>query len=342
MPGIGVRTAAVLCPPSATAAPFPPPPTWPHTPASPRQPGSPEPRSTANTPPEAATASSNGRCSCPRSPPCMIPPPRTYYDRCRTAGRPTAGTSPPRPPADQRAVRDAPRRNLLRTQNPTPRLTNDIEAPPTSAHWPAPTGAPTTPAPSMGHDRATQRHPRRAAGNDDRWDPRPHGPRHAPSDSRDGANPGTNPGPDEPAFQGPLHSLSRAAWRTVLLTGIASLVLGVLVLVWPGASLRAAGVLFGLYLVISGVPPTGRRLRARTGRPRCGSSPSSAARCRSCWACSASAALCGRYCCSRCGSASAGSSAASRRSWPPSTTRRCPRAAGTSSSAPSPSSPASC
>ncbi|AIV35488.1 HdeD family acid-resistance protein [Streptomyces sp. R1] len=57
----------------------------------------------------------------------------------------------------------------------------------------------------------------------------------------------------EPPFEGPLHQLSRAAWQTVLLTGVASLVLGVLVLVWPGASLLAAGVLFGLYLVISGV-----------------------------------------------------------------------------------------
>ncbi|MFJ8110072.1 HdeD family acid-resistance protein [Streptomyces sp. NPDC096132] len=57
----------------------------------------------------------------------------------------------------------------------------------------------------------------------------------------------------EPPFEGPLHALSRAAWQVVLVTGIASLVLGVLVLVWPGASLLAAGVLFGLYLVISGV-----------------------------------------------------------------------------------------
>ncbi|MDX3244863.1 MULTISPECIES: HdeD family acid-resistance protein [Streptomyces] len=57
----------------------------------------------------------------------------------------------------------------------------------------------------------------------------------------------------EPPFEGPLHALSRAAWQIVLLTGIASLILGVLVLVWPGASLFAAGVLFGLYLVISGV-----------------------------------------------------------------------------------------
>ncbi|MFF9274219.1 HdeD family acid-resistance protein [Streptomyces griseosporeus] len=57
----------------------------------------------------------------------------------------------------------------------------------------------------------------------------------------------------EPPFEGPLHALSRAAWQVVLLTGIASLVLGVLVLIWPGASLLAAGVLFGVYLVISGV-----------------------------------------------------------------------------------------
>ncbi|GAA2504485.1 HdeD family acid-resistance protein [Streptomyces longisporus] len=54
-------------------------------------------------------------------------------------------------------------------------------------------------------------------------------------------------------MEGALHALSRAAWQIVLLTGIASLVLGVLVLVWPGASLLAAGVLFGVYLLISGI-----------------------------------------------------------------------------------------
>ncbi|MFI9771769.1 HdeD family acid-resistance protein [Streptomyces sp. NPDC052415] len=57
----------------------------------------------------------------------------------------------------------------------------------------------------------------------------------------------------EPPFEGPLHALSRAAWQIVLLTGLASLVLGVLVLVWPGSTLRATGVLFGLYLLLSGV-----------------------------------------------------------------------------------------
>ncbi|WP_328439832.1 HdeD family acid-resistance protein [Streptomyces sp. NBC_00457] len=61
------------------------------------------------------------------------------------------------------------------------------------------------------------------------------------------------PGGAEPPLEGPLHVLARTAWQAVLLTGIASLVLGVLVLVWPGASLWAAGVLFGLYLLVSGV-----------------------------------------------------------------------------------------
>lgn len=42
------------------------------------------------------------------------------------------GPSPPRSPPHQRAVRHAPRRHLLRTKNPTPRLTKDIEAPPES------------------------------------------------------------------------------------------------------------------------------------------------------------------------------------------------------------------
>jgi uncharacterized membrane protein HdeD (DUF308 family) len=54
-------------------------------------------------------------------------------------------------------------------------------------------------------------------------------------------------------FEGPLHFLSRAAWQAVLVAGIAALVLGILVLAWPKATLFAAGVLFGLYLLVSGV-----------------------------------------------------------------------------------------
>ncbi|MBN0043174.1 HdeD family acid-resistance protein [Streptomyces actuosus] len=56
----------------------------------------------------------------------------------------------------------------------------------------------------------------------------------------------------EPPFEGPLHALSRAAWQIVLVTGVASLVLGIVVLSWPDASVRVAGILFGIYLLISG------------------------------------------------------------------------------------------
>ncbi|MFD3663751.1 HdeD family acid-resistance protein [Streptomyces sp. NPDC058659] len=52
---------------------------------------------------------------------------------------------------------------------------------------------------------------------------------------------------------GPLGALAGAAWQALLVAGLASVVLGILVLVWPDASLRVAGVLFGLYLLFSGV-----------------------------------------------------------------------------------------
>ncbi|MEU6577702.1 HdeD family acid-resistance protein [Streptomyces sp. NPDC046805] len=57
----------------------------------------------------------------------------------------------------------------------------------------------------------------------------------------------------EPPLEGPLHALSRAAWQVVLLTSVASLILGIVILVWPGPSLLVAGILFGIYLIASGV-----------------------------------------------------------------------------------------
>ncbi|MFI9503229.1 HdeD family acid-resistance protein [Nocardia sp. NPDC052566] len=53
-------------------------------------------------------------------------------------------------------------------------------------------------------------------------------------------------------LEGPLHSLARSAWQTVLVTGILAVILGVIILVWPGPTLLAAGILFGIYLVVSG------------------------------------------------------------------------------------------
>ncbi|MEU6404061.1 DUF308 domain-containing protein [Streptomyces sp. NPDC046985] len=89
--------------------------------------------------------------------------------------------------------------------------------------------------------------------------PQASAPRSAPPDERPPSErPPSGPAPDGPPreglpLEGPLHFLSRAAWQAVLVTGVAALVLGVLVLIWPGPSLLAAGVLFGVYLVVSGV-----------------------------------------------------------------------------------------
>ncbi|OBJ27575.1 hypothetical protein A5622_06925 [Mycobacterium sp. 1245801.1] len=42
-------------------------------------------------------------------------------------------------------------------------------------------------------------------------------------------------------------------WKSALLSGILSLVLGVLVLAWPGISILVAAIAFGVYLLITGV-----------------------------------------------------------------------------------------
>ncbi|MFG2147301.1 HdeD family acid-resistance protein [Streptomyces sp. NPDC048696] len=60
----------------------------------------------------------------------------------------------------------------------------------------------------------------------------------------------TDPGAE---YQGVLRWLADAAWQNVLLAGIASVLLGVLVLAWPGATLLAVAILFGVYLLVSGV-----------------------------------------------------------------------------------------
>ncbi|MFF6772968.1 HdeD family acid-resistance protein [Streptomyces sp. NPDC012637] len=62
---------------------------------------------------------------------------------------------------------------------------------------------------------------------------------------------------DRPAREdlpaGPLGLLAGMAWQALLIAGVVSLVLGVLVLAWPEATLTIVGVLFGLYLLVSGV-----------------------------------------------------------------------------------------
>ena len=51
----------------------------------------------------------------------------------------------------------------------------------------------------------------------------------------------------------PLRMLGQAAWQALMLLGLAAIAVGVITLVWPGRTLLVLGVLFGIYLLISGV-----------------------------------------------------------------------------------------
>ncbi|MFJ5216118.1 HdeD family acid-resistance protein [Streptomyces sp. NPDC088354] len=52
---------------------------------------------------------------------------------------------------------------------------------------------------------------------------------------------------------GLLGALSKRGWQVLLTAGVAAIALGVCVLAWPGETLLVVGVLFGVYLLISGV-----------------------------------------------------------------------------------------
>jgi uncharacterized membrane protein HdeD (DUF308 family) len=42
-------------------------------------------------------------------------------------------------------------------------------------------------------------------------------------------------------------------WKSALVSGVLAVILGVLILVWPGKSIVVAAILFGVYLVVTGV-----------------------------------------------------------------------------------------
>ncbi|MBW0275922.1 hypothetical protein ATM97_16135 [Nocardia sp. MH4] len=54
-------------------------------------------------------------------------------------------------------------------------------------------------------------------------------------------------------LESPFAALAKKTWQTILVTGLLAVVLGIIVLVWPGPSLLVAGILFGIYMVVSGV-----------------------------------------------------------------------------------------
>ena len=51
----------------------------------------------------------------------------------------------------------------------------------------------------------------------------------------------------------PVPSLLPHLWKSTLVSGILSLIVGVLVLAWPGISVLAAAIAFGVYLLIIGL-----------------------------------------------------------------------------------------
>jgi uncharacterized membrane protein HdeD (DUF308 family) len=51
----------------------------------------------------------------------------------------------------------------------------------------------------------------------------------------------------------PVSDLARHLWMSAVLIGVLTVILGAVILAWPGKSIIVAAVLFGVYLVLSGV-----------------------------------------------------------------------------------------
>lgn len=51
----------------------------------------------------------------------------------------------------------------------------------------------------------------------------------------------------------PVPSMLPHLWKSTLLSGVLSLILGILVLAWPAKSVLVAAIAFGVYLVITGI-----------------------------------------------------------------------------------------
>jgi uncharacterized membrane protein HdeD (DUF308 family) len=51
----------------------------------------------------------------------------------------------------------------------------------------------------------------------------------------------------------PIEALARKGWMWLIALGAASVILGIIVLAWPKETLRVVGILFGIFLLISGV-----------------------------------------------------------------------------------------
>ncbi|UKY48773.1 HdeD family acid-resistance protein [Streptomyces inhibens] len=73
-----------------------------------------------------------------------------------------------------------------------------------------------------------------------------------PSDSS-GTGPPHGTEPRDVSPDGGLGALANMGWQFLLTMGLAAIALGVVVLAWPSQTLRVVGVLFGIYLLATGV-----------------------------------------------------------------------------------------
>ncbi|MFF3876130.1 HdeD family acid-resistance protein [Streptomyces sp. NPDC001978] len=77
----------------------------------------------------------------------------------------------------------------------------------------------------------------------------------SPSDFTSGTGPPRPRGtePQDASVTESLGALANMGWQILLTTGLAAIALGVVVLAWPKETLRVVGVLFGIYLLVTGV-----------------------------------------------------------------------------------------
>ncbi|MFD8566758.1 HdeD family acid-resistance protein [Streptomyces sp. NPDC059639] len=67
-----------------------------------------------------------------------------------------------------------------------------------------------------------------------------------------GASP-SGTGPPEVSAVSPVGAVANMGWQILLTAGLAAIALGVVIFAWPRETLRVVGVLFGVYLLVSGV-----------------------------------------------------------------------------------------
>ncbi|GGM06740.1 membrane protein [Streptomyces fumigatiscleroticus] len=74
----------------------------------------------------------------------------------------------------------------------------------------------------------------------------------SPNSSGAGDSP-SGTGPPDASATGLLGVVANLGWQLLLTTGLATIALGVVIFAWPGETLRVVGVLFGVYLLVTGV-----------------------------------------------------------------------------------------